>query len=285
MADAGRRARHCRRRRSEPVRALIAGAGDLGRRIAHGLRDEGAEVTCIVRRPRPDDPHARALDLTHPLVAPFDGEFDVLLHCLSPAHRDEASYRAVYVDALRHLLMALPTVSRVVFVSSAAVYGDHGGAWIDEAADCLPAAFSGRALLDAEQVAGSFGHEALVLRLGGIYGPGRDMRLRRVRSGEPLAVSDPPRYTNRIHVDDAAAAAVHLIGQDATGVFNLVDDLPAPEPDVLDWLAERMGVPRLARTEAAPAPDNRRIVNAKLRRSGFALRHADFRSGYDALLR
>ena len=94
------------------------------------LSQLGAEVVRIARRPRPDEPEVHALDLTQPLGAPIDGEFDVLVHCLSPASRDEASYRAVYVDALRHLRAGLPAVSRVVFVSSTAVYGDHGGAWI-----------------------------------------------------------------------------------------------------------------------------------------------------------
>jgi nucleoside-diphosphate-sugar epimerase len=267
------------------VRVLIAGSGDLGGRIAFGLRDAGAEVVRIARRPRPDEPEVHALDLTQPLGAPIDGEFDVLVHCLSPASRDEASYRAVYVDALRHLRAGLPAVSRVVFVSSTAVYGDHGGAWIDETADCLPSAFNGRVICDAEQVALAGRREALVLRLGGLYGPGREMLLRRVRSGEPLPVSDPPLYTNRIHVDDAAAAAVHLIRQGAAGIFNLVDDAPAAQPEVLDWLADRMGLPRLVRTAAGAAPENKRVANAKLRNTGFVFRHADFRTGYDALLR
>ncbi len=267
------------------MRVLIAGSGDLGGRIARGLRAEGADVVSIVRRPRPNEPDKLAFDLTQPLASPITGEFDVLVHCLSPAHRDEASYRAVYVDALQHLLEACPDVPRVVFVSSTAVYGDHGGAWVDESAPCRPSAFNGQVLLDAERLAQSCGREALVLRLGGIYGPGREMLLRRIRSGEPLPVSDPPLYTNRIHVDDAAAAAVHLVAQGAAGVFNLVDDMPAAQPDVLDWLADRMGLPRLARTASGPAPENKRIANATLRNTGFVFRYPDFRAGYDTLLR
>ena len=226
-----------------------------------------------------------ALDLTRPVEGLIRGDHDVLVHCLSPSSRDEATYRAVYVDALRHLLAAVPGASRVVFVSSTAVYGDHGGDWIDETASCRPTGFNGHVLLEAEQVACASGHDALILRLGGIYGPGREMLLRRVRSGEPLAVSDPPQYTNRIHVEDAAAAAVHLIRQRASGIFNLVDDLPAAQPEVLDWLADRMGLPRLARVPGPRPVDSKRVANARLHGHGFDLRYPDFRAGYAELLR
>ena len=79
-----------------------------------------------------------------------------------------------------------------------------------------PRDFNGRVLLEAEALAQSCGRDALVLRLGGIYGPGREMLLKRVRSGVPLLISEPPLYTNRIHVEDAAAAAAHLITRAAT---------------------------------------------------------------------
>lgn len=267
------------------LRVLIAGSGDLGGRIAQRWSDVGAEVGCIARRIRSDQPQVQALDLTQPVAGRIRGDFDVLVHCLSPSLRDEATYRAVYVDALRHLLAAVPAARQVVFVSSTAVYGDHGGAWVDESSPCRPSAFNGRVLLEAEQVAQSCGREALVLRLGGIYGPGREMLLRRVRAGEPLPVSDPPLYTNRIHVDDAAAAAVHLVRQHVLGIVNLVDDQPAAQSEVLDWLAARMGLPSLARIAAEPPQDNKRVANARLRATGFALRYPDFRAGYDDLLR
>jgi nucleoside-diphosphate-sugar epimerase len=264
---------------------LVAGSGDLGSRIACGLREAGARVQALARRPRPHQPDVLALDLTRPISGGIDGQFDAIVHCLSPASRDEQAYRGVYVDALRHLLDALPTVPRLVFVSSTAVYGDHGGDWVDEQAPCRPTGFNGRVLIEAEQLARASGRDALLLRLGGIYGPGREMLLRRVRSGTPLAVSEPPLYTNRIHVDDAAAAAVHLLLRGASGVFNLVDDAPAPQPEVLDWLADRMGLPRLARVAGVRPDENKRIANARLRAAGFVFRHPDFRSGYAELLR
>lgn len=266
------------------LRVLIAGSGDLGRRIARGLREDGAAVRAIARHPRPHDPSVLACDLTQPIARGFAGTCDVLVHCLAPATRDEATYRAVYVDALRHLLAALPDTGRIVFVSSTAVYGDHAGRWVDESTTCQPIGFNGRILLEAEDAARSCGRDALVLRLGGLYGPGRDMLLRRVRAGAPLPVSEPPLYTNRIHVDDAAAAAVHLMRQRATGLFNLVDAAPVAQPEVLDWIADRLALPRLSRIDGPPPADNKRVDSTRLRATGFQLRYPDFRAGYAALL-
>jgi len=266
-------------------RVLIAGSGDLGRRIAARLRGAGASVVSVARRPRPDEPDLIALDLTQPVSGRLPDAFDVLVHCLAPATRDEAAYRAVYVDALRHVLDAVPGARRLVFVSSTAVYGDHGGARVDESAACRPGEFNGRVLLAAEELARSCGRDALVLRLGGLYGPGREMLLRRVRSGEPLPVSEPPLYSNRIHVEDAAAAVTHLIARTATGCFNLVDDCNAPQYEVLDWLADRLQLPRLARVEGPVPAENKRVDNGRLRETGFRFDYPDFRVGYDALLR
>jgi nucleoside-diphosphate-sugar epimerase len=267
------------------ARVLVAGSGDLGGRIARGLSAAGVQVQALARHPRPHQPDLLALDLTRPIPGGIDGEFDAIVHCLSPSSRDEQAYRGVYVDALRHLLAALPSAPRLVFVSSAAVYGDHGGDWVDEQARCRPIGFNGRVLREAEQLACASGRDALVLRPGGIYGPGREMLLRRVRSGVPLPVFEPPLYTNRIHVDDAAAAAVHLLMAGARGVFNLVDDAPAPQPEVLDWLADRMGLPRLARVAGVRPEENKRIANTRLRAAGFVFRYPDYRAGYGELLR
>ncbi|MCC6562377.1 MAG: NAD-dependent epimerase/dehydratase family protein [Xanthomonadales bacterium] len=265
-------------------RVLIAGAGDLGTRIAANLRARGCEVVAIARRPRPADASVLALDLARPLGDRIADHFDLLVHCLAPAVRDEAGYRAVYLDALQHLLDALPGLRRIAFVSSTAVYGDHGGGVVDEDSPCRPQRFNGRVLLDAEALARRSGREALALRLGGLYGPGRDLLPQRLRSGEPLAVSEPPQFSNRIHIEDAAAAVAHLLLCGDRGIFNLVDDDPAAQPEVLDWLADAMRLPRLPKTVVSAAAENKRVSNARLRATGFQLRFSDFRAGYASIL-
>jgi nucleoside-diphosphate-sugar epimerase len=111
------------------------------------------------------------------------------------------------------------------------------------------------------------------------------MLLRRVLGAQPLIDSDPPLYSNRIHVDDAANALVHMIELAATGIVNLVDDAPVAQSEVLDWIADALGVPLLSGVSGASAVENKRVSNAHLRAFGFEFSHADYRSGYRDILR
>ena len=265
------------------LRVLVAGAGDLGTRIARQLRARGHAVLSMARRERPGDADLIACDLTDPITTGLP-EVDWLVHCLSPATRDEPGYRAVYVDALRHLLAALSPSVRVAFVSSTAVHGDHAGAMVDEQTPCAPEGFNGRVLLEAEQVARTRDHHALLLRLGGLYGPGRDALLRRVMSGAPLAIGPPPLYTNRIDIDDAAGAIAHLVDIDAHGVFHVVDNEPAAQPMVFDWIADALARPHLPRQHTPVTEPNRRVSNARLLATGYALQRPSFRDGYPAVI-
>jgi nucleoside-diphosphate-sugar epimerase len=259
----------------------MVGCGDLGARIARGLSAAGNEVFTLTRSA---EPGTRALrgDVTRAAsLPPLPERLGEIVYCLTPSARDEAAYRAVFVDGLRNLIARLDVPVPICFVSSTAVYGDADGGWLDETAAPAPAAFNGRVLLDAEAIALAAHPSSKVLRLGGIYGPGRDSLLRQARAGTPPSMQSL-QWGNRIHVDDAAAAACHLIESGATGVFNVVDDSPAPQAEVIDWLRMRLALPspRTART----APGGRRIANTRLRASGFAPRHPDYRSGYAELL-
>ena len=144
---------------------LLAGCGDVGVRTGLALASVGCRVYGLRRSdmalPAPLQP-LRA-DLTDPdsLRALPDDIRDVVF-LPAPGRRDEAAYRGLFVDGLAHLLDALQRrvpLRRFVFVSSSAVYGEHGGAWVDEDSPCVPLAFNGRQLLDAEA------------RLTGLTGP------------------------------------------------------------------------------------------------------------------
>ena len=131
-----------------------------------------------------------------------------------------------------------------------------------------------------------------MLRLGGIYGPGRTSLVERVRSGAARVSPGSARFTNRIHRDDAAAALAHLAALPAAPSCHLgVDCAPAPEAEVLAWLAERLGVAPPcedappAREETRRATGNKRCSNARLLATGFRFRYPTYREGYEALLR
>ena len=263
-----------------PRSVVIAGAGDLGSRLALRCAARGEEVIALRRRDVAGIDGVRHLrvDLaTGEGFSRLPRRPDALVFCAAPDQRTEASYRALYVDGLRRLLDALE-VPRVIFVSSTAVYAEDAGEWVDETTPARADAFNGRVLLEAEHELAP--HEGgIVLRLSGIYGPGREMMIRRAREGR----ADRPRWTNRIHIDDAAAALEHLLGLDAAGqVYLGNDDLPSLECDVQAWIRAREGLPVLA---AASEPESgRRVSNARLRASGWIPRYPDFRSGYGQLL-
>src|SRR6202042_538780 len=121
-------------------RVLLAGCGDLGLRVAQRLLARGDEVWALRRQPPlPDDSGICWLpaDLTQPeTLRLLPAGITRLVYLPTPDRRDESAYRATFVDGLRHLLEALGSESlqRVLLVSSSAVYGEHGGDWVDESA-------------------------------------------------------------------------------------------------------------------------------------------------------
>lgn len=263
-----------------PRSLIIAGAGDLGSRLANLRAAMGEEVIALRRR---DVPAANGVRPLRVDLATGEGfsrlprRPDALVFCAAPDQRSEASYRALYVDGLRRLLDAVD-VPRIIFVSSTAVYAEDAGEWVDEATEARAESFNGKALLDAErELAPHPG--AVALRLTGIYGPGRGMLIRRAREG----LANRPHWTNRIHVDDAASALVRLIDMELPERLYLgSDDQPSLEHEVQDWLRSRERLPAIA---AASGPETgRRVANARLRESGWLPMYAEYRSGYGSLL-
>jgi nucleoside-diphosphate-sugar epimerase len=214
---------------------------------------------------------------------------DAVVYVASADAFDEAAYRRVYVEGVRNLLAALAVrpPARLLYVSSTGVYGQTAGEWVDERSPAEPGGFSGRCLLEGENLALGRGRPSVVVRFGGIYGPGRTRLVEAVRRGEACGDS-PPRYTNRIHRDDCAAVLEHLLGLPSPEALYLgVDCLPAPECEVMDWLADALGVPRPPRGGgSAPGPQrgNRRCRNDRLLASGYRFRYPTYREGYRAVL-
>jgi electron-transferring-flavoprotein dehydrogenase len=259
---------------------LIAGAGDVGMRLARLRAARGDDVIAVRRRERPATAGVR--DIQADLVLGTGLERlpkrpDAVVFCAAPGQRDEAIYRALFVDGLRRLLDCLDS-PRWLFVSSTAVYGQDVGEWIDETAATVPHAFNGRVLLDAERELSGL-QSAIILRLAGIYGPVRETMLRRARALEPGRA----HWTNRIHADDAATALSHLLDlPKPKPVYLGSDDRPALETEVLAWIRAQEKLPNIA---AAAGPESgRRISNRRLRDSGWTPAHPDFRSGYLHLL-
>jgi nucleoside-diphosphate-sugar epimerase len=274
-------------------RVLLAGCGDLGRRVAQELRARGDEVWALRRRPPPPsgDIHWLRADLTDPdSLRTLPSGITQLVYLPTPDRRDPAAYRATFVDGLRHLLNALDAMERaslrrLLFVSSSAVYGEHGGEWVNEETPVAPAGFNGAALLEAEQLLAARAADMIVLRLAGLYGAGRMQLIERLRMGQVVVPRQVRHWANRIHVDDAARAIAHLLQlTDPQPLYLGVDSTPLPLDLLYDHLASLIGAPPPATGAAPSGIGSKRLCNQRLRDSGFELRWPDSREGYAALL-
>jgi nucleoside-diphosphate-sugar epimerase len=265
--------------------------------IALGLRLSvaGWAVTGLRRHPEalPAGIRPIAADLADPAsLAVLRGQrFDHVVLAGAPGGFDEAAYRRVYVDGVRNLLGVLEGEPGVLMVGSTGVYHQEDGSWVDEDSATEPRGFSGRALLEGEAALRDLaGDRASVLRLGGIYGPGRLRLISEVRAGVGCP-REPVRFTNRIHRDDAAAILQFLLEKRAAGqalapCYLGVDCAPAPMWEVRHWLAEQLGV---SLDDSRPLSDsrggNKRCSNARLLAEGYRFLYPDYRAGYAALLR
>jgi len=187
----------------------------------------------------------------------------------------------------------------IVYLSTIGVYGDRGGAWVDEATPPQPGASRSRERLAAEQAWLDFGARrgiaVAVLRLAGIYGPGQNA-LVQIASGKARRIVKPGQVFNRIHVGDIAQAIDAAFARRASGIFNVADDEPTPPADPIVFAAQLMGVappPEIPFAQAAPAmsplalsfwQECRRVKNDRLKRElGVSLRYPTYREGLRAL--
>ncbi len=275
------------------MNVLIAGCGYVGSRLGLLLRRDGHRVWGLRRDPSglPSDIEPVAADLLAENLASRLPPADRIVYAASADGRDPDAYRRVYVDGVRNLVEALqapgrPPVERFVFVSSTAVYADTGGDWVDEPSPTEPENFRGTTVLEGERLVLDAPFSSTVLRLGGIYGPGRTRLLEMVREGRARCPANGPIWSNRIHRDDAARALHHLLELPDPGpVYLGVDEEPTPICQVYRELARMLGAPEPeVDPELSRRRSNKRCSSRLLRASGFTFRYPTFRDGYQAMI-
>ncbi|WP_428427136.1 SDR family oxidoreductase [Pararhizobium sp.] len=184
----------------------------------------------------------------------------------------------------------MPNLEWAGYLSTVGVYGDHGGAWVAEDASLEPVSARSVERVAAEEAWLEFGrgHDipVAVLRLSGIYGPGRNAFCN-LAAGTARRLIKPNQVFNRIRVEDIAGAAVFLSGRSIGGVFNITDHEPAPPQDIVAEAARLMGVeppPEMPFETAELSPmarsfygENKRVSNTRLRDLGFVFRFPDYR--------
>lgn len=283
----------------------MIGLGDLGSAVALRLLAEGAQVLGVRRgseAPRGVDLWRADLGDRHALAG-LPEDIEAMVVSITPDRYDAEGYRSTYLTAARNLASALgdrPLV-RVLWVSSTSVYGSPIGSpndtpgdtaedarEIDESVPAVPASERGEILLEAERALAAGGWPVTAVRLAGIYGPGRNALIERVRQGRG-APAEPVHWTNRIHRDDAADALLLLLEQAFSGaelpeVVIGSDGASAPRHEVLAWLAGRLGVTLSEVDEGGGRSPSRRLRPRVLQELGFRWRYPDYRAGYGAML-
>ncbi len=194
--------------------------------------------------------------------------------------------------------LAAAPLRSVVYLSTIGVYGDHQGAWVDETSPCHPVSLRTRQRIEAEDAWRAFAAETgvplAIIRLAGIYGPGRGP-FDKIRRGTARRIVKPGQVFNRIHVDDIAAIVDAAFEQRADGIFNAADDEPAPPEEVLAHAASLLGLPpptEIAFDDAEMTPmarsfygENKRVRNDRIKSNlGIRLAHPTYREGLAAIL-
>jgi nucleoside-diphosphate-sugar epimerase len=272
-------------------RLLIVGVGDVARRALPALvaRYDTLAMVRAVGSAAPTGVRLAIGDLDHPeTLAPFAGAAELVLHLAPPDETGAGDART------RNLITALSGAPmlprRLVYISTSGVYGDCGGARVDESRAVNPGTPRAARRVDAERAVTEWGAAAgvqtTILRVPGIYAADR-LPVERVKRGTPVLRAEDDVYTNHVHADDLATICVRALEPDAPpGIYNVADDSELKMGEWFDLVADRFGLarpPRVSRAEAARviAPmllsfmsESRRLVNRRLKEAlGIRLRY------------
>ncbi|MBD9374128.1 SDR family oxidoreductase [Rhizobium sp. ARZ01] len=276
------------------MRLLVLGAGFSGRAIAQAFMLAGFSAVGTTRSP--DKQVALAVLGIEPLL--FDGEAisaelasvmegaTHLVQSIAPGKNGDPLFR----PGTKPVGDLMPNLQWVGYLSTVGVYGDHKGAWVDEDTPIHPASTRSVERVEAEERWLAFSEQCglpvAVLRLAGIYGPGRNA-LRNVEEGTARRLIKKDQVFNRIRVEDIGGSALFLARGGHSGVFNITDDEPGPPQDVVAEAARLMGAempPEVPFETAELSPmarsfygENKRVSNARIRSLGFFFRYPNYR--------
>jgi nucleoside-diphosphate-sugar epimerase len=276
--------------KTSSLKVLIVGFGDLGGAIAERLTCLEMHVYGVARSQKTvDGVEMVQADVTEPVSLDRlrDIHPDMIVYCVSASGQTDAQYKQAYVDGLRNVLMTQVNnhqLKHVFFVSSTRVYGQETDDILDESVTPLPIDFGGERLLEAESLLVGLSCDTTVLRLSGIYGPGRLRMINLAKAPERWPQNNS--WTNRIHRDDAASFVVFLIqklfaGKSISPCYIVTDAKPVSQYEVLAWIASQLA---LKQPEPMQVNGGKRLTNQAMLATGFLLKYPDYLVGYHALL-
>jgi len=278
-------------------RIFIFGAGYSGRAFARANK-EAATVFGTTRSPEKFESLKQAgivpLLFDGALTPEISDALEKTTHMVISVAPEEAGDPVLL--ATRQAIAAMPALEWIGYLSTVGVYGNYDGAWVDETAACRPVSKRSAMRVAAEQewleLGSEIGKPVAILRLSGIYGPGRN-GLVNLENGTARRLVKPDQVFNRIHCDDIAGALWHLIGGNTGGIFNVTDDEPAPPQCVVTYAASLMGVeppPEIPFETAQLSPmarsfygENKRVANTAIKAAGYRFHYPDYRKAFDRM--
>jgi nucleoside-diphosphate-sugar epimerase len=274
------------------MNVTIIGCGYVGTAVARHWRDLGRFVTATTTKNQRvaelEEVAQRVVvikgDSETSLLSAIQNQEAVLLSVAPAGDKqvDAAGYEQTYLRTAENLVAALkqsPTVKQLIYTSSCFVYGNINGEWVNEESAISPANKQAEILRDTEQILLQAAGENLnvcILRLGGIYGQGREIRKRFNVCGKTLPGSGD-KFTSWVHLEDITGAVEFALAHRLQGIYNLVNDIPVKAGELFDRMCECQGLPSVEWNPSLPPlrPQNVRVSNQKLKAAGYKFAHSE----------
>jgi len=285
------------------MRILIIGCGYVGLPLGVELVRQGHEVFGLRRSAAAEAQllaagiQPLAGDVTKPeTLAGLPNQFDWLVNCVASGGGDAESYRQIYREGTANLIawLAAHPPQKFLYTSSTGVYGQTDGAVVKESSPAEPDADTSKVLVETEKLLlAAFAEKrfpAVILRVAGIYGPGRGYAFKQFMKNEARIEGDGSRIMNMIHRDDLIGCIIAALKSGRAGeIYNAVDDEPVTQANFYLWLAGSLGkypppnVPEDPEAIRKRGATNKRVSNRKLKMEiGWPLLYPNFRIGYSA---
>ena len=285
------------------MRVLIVGCGYVGLPLGAELARQGHEVFGLRRSALAEAEMKTAgitplhADITQPeTLAQLPRDFDWVVNCTASGGGSVEDYRKIYLKGNANLIawLADSPLKKFIYTSSTSIYGQNDGSMVTEKSPVESAADTAKVLVETENLQLTAVAErrfpVAILRVAGIYGPGRGHWFKQFLRGEARIEGDGSRWLNMIHRDDLIGVIIAALRDAPPGeIFNAADHEPVTQLNFFKWLAAELNrpippsVPADSEAWRKRGVTNKRVSNAKLRAElKYEFRHPDFRAGYAA---
>ncbi len=274
-------------------KVAIIGCGYVGKAVASYWYQQGYIVTGTTTR---EEKISDLENITHnPVVVRGDNleaiekvveDQETILVSIAPISDRQVSaevYAQTYIPTAKNLVTVLnnnSTVKQVIYLTSGSVYGDEKGEWVDETSPLDTESDYGKVLVEAENIILGLKREDIkvcLLRLGGIYGPGRELNKRLGRMAGKTLPGNGENYVAWIHLEDIVKGIEFVQEKGCHGVYNLVNDMKLNSKELCDLICDRQQLERVYWDDSKPSFSslNARVDNSKIKQEGYQFIYAD----------